>query len=110
VPKPTAIGSAFGAIENLTANLAFEVSPFGVRVVCVRTLANTDSRSIQDTMEFLASQLNITTDQNEVLCLGEIVNSQYAGQRGDHSPRFVPEEMFTEFHYMFTFMTGRTST
>ena len=37
----TAIGAAFGAIENLTANLAFEVSPFGVRVVCVRTLANT---------------------------------------------------------------------
>jgi 3-oxoacyl-[acyl-carrier protein] reductase len=54
VPGATAIGAAFGAIENLTANLAFEVSPFGVRVVCVRTLANVDSTSIQDTMEFLA--------------------------------------------------------
>jgi 3-oxoacyl-[acyl-carrier protein] reductase len=32
VPGATAIGAAFGAIENLTANLAFEVSPFGVRV------------------------------------------------------------------------------
>lgn len=63
VPGATAIGAAFGAIENLTANLAFEVSPFGVRVVCVRTLANTDSRSIQDTMAFLAGQLNITKDQ-----------------------------------------------
>lgn len=63
VPGATAIGEAFGAIENLTANLAFEVSPFGVRVVCVRTLANTDSRSIQDTMAFLAGQLNITKDQ-----------------------------------------------
>lgn len=63
VPGATAIGAAFGAIENLTANLAFEVSPFGVRVVCVRTLANTDSRSIQDTMEFLSGQLNITKDQ-----------------------------------------------
>ena len=31
VPGATAIGAAFGAIENLTANLAFEVSPFGVR-------------------------------------------------------------------------------
>src|SRR5215471_7811531 len=29
VPGATAIGAAFGAIENLTANLAFEVSPFG---------------------------------------------------------------------------------
>jgi 3-oxoacyl-[acyl-carrier protein] reductase len=63
VPGATAIGAAFGAIENLTANLAFEVSPFGVRVVCVRTLANVDSTSIQDTMEFLAGQMNITKDQ-----------------------------------------------
>jgi len=63
VPGATAIGAAFSAIENLTQNLAFEVSPFGVRVVCVRTLANVDSRSIRDTMDFLASQLHITTDQ-----------------------------------------------
>jgi 3-oxoacyl-[acyl-carrier protein] reductase len=63
VPGATAIGAAFGAIENLTANLAFEVSPFGVRAVCVRTLANVDSRSIQDTMGVLAGQLNITKDQ-----------------------------------------------
>jgi 3-oxoacyl-[acyl-carrier protein] reductase len=63
VPGATAIGAAFGAIENLTANLAFEVSPSGVRVVCVRTVANIDSRSIQDTMDFLVGQLNITKDQ-----------------------------------------------
>src|SRR5215467_12830002 len=49
VPGATAIGAAFGAIENLAENLAFEVSPFGVRVVCLRTVANIDSRSIQDT-------------------------------------------------------------
>ena len=63
VPGATAIGAAFGTIENLTHNLAFELSPFGVRVVWLRTLANTDSRSIQDTMDFLAGQLNITKDQ-----------------------------------------------
>ncbi len=63
VPGATAVGAAFSAIENLTQNLAFEVGPFGVRVVCVRTLANVDSRSIQDTMGFLTRQLNITTDQ-----------------------------------------------
>jgi len=63
VPGATAIGAAFGAIENLTENLAFEVSPFGVRVVCLRTLANTDSRSIEDTMDFAGRQLNITRDQ-----------------------------------------------
>jgi NAD(P)-dependent dehydrogenase (short-subunit alcohol dehydrogenase family) len=63
VPGATAIGAAFGAMENLAANLAFEVSPFGVRVVCLRTVANIDSRSIQDTMEVVAGQLNITKDQ-----------------------------------------------
>jgi NAD(P)-dependent dehydrogenase (short-subunit alcohol dehydrogenase family) len=63
VPGATAIGAAFRAIENLTENLALEVGPFGVRVVCVRTLANIDSRSIQDTMDILARQLNITRDQ-----------------------------------------------
>jgi NAD(P)-dependent dehydrogenase (short-subunit alcohol dehydrogenase family) len=65
VPGATAIGAAFAAMENLTQNLAFEVSPFGVRVVCLRTLANIDSRSIQDTMELVAGQLNITRDQSK---------------------------------------------
>ena len=63
VTGATAIGAAFGAIENLTQNLAFEISPFGVRVVCVRTTANIDSRSIQDTMEIWAGQSSITKDQ-----------------------------------------------
>lgn len=63
VPGASAIGAAFGAMENLVANLAFEVSPFGVRVVCLRTLANVDSRSIQDTVGIIASRLSITKDQ-----------------------------------------------
>jgi NAD(P)-dependent dehydrogenase (short-subunit alcohol dehydrogenase family) len=63
VPGATAIGAAFAAIENLTANLAFEVSPLGVRVVCVRTVANVDSRSIQDTAEIAADRLHITKEQ-----------------------------------------------
>jgi len=63
VPGATAIGTAFGAIESLTENLAIEVSPAGVRVVCIRTTANTDSRSIQQTMDALAGKLKITKDQ-----------------------------------------------
>jgi 3-oxoacyl-[acyl-carrier protein] reductase len=63
VPGATAIGAAFSAMENLTANLAFEISPSGVRVVCVRTVANVDSRSIQDTAEIAAGQLHITKEQ-----------------------------------------------
>ena len=63
VPGATAIGAAFGAIECLTENLAIEIGPMGVRVVCVRTLANIDSRSIQQTTEFLSSRMNITKEQ-----------------------------------------------
>src|SRR5215510_10715616 len=63
VPGATAIGAAFSAMENLAGNLAFEVSPLGVRVVCLRTTANIDSRSIQDTMDVVAAQLHITKDQ-----------------------------------------------
>ena len=71
VPGASAIGAAFGAMENLVANLAFEVSPFGVRVVCIRTLANVDSRSIQDTVDFVAAGLGITRDQ----AIGQIAQS-----------------------------------
>jgi 3-oxoacyl-[acyl-carrier protein] reductase len=63
VPGATAIGAAFAAMENLTANLAFELGPLGVRVVCVRTVANVDSRTIQDTAEIAAGQLHITKEQ-----------------------------------------------
>jgi len=63
VPGATAIGAAFSALENLTMNLAFEVSPMGVRVVCLRTVANVDSRPIQETMEFVAGRMNITKEQ-----------------------------------------------
>jgi NAD(P)-dependent dehydrogenase (short-subunit alcohol dehydrogenase family) len=73
VPGATAIGAAFGAIECLTENLAIEVGPSGVRVVCVRTLANVDSRSIQETNEFLIGRMNITNEQADEL----IANSNF---------------------------------
>jgi 3-oxoacyl-[acyl-carrier protein] reductase len=63
VEGATAIGTAFGAIESLTENLAVEVGPAGVRVVCLRTTANTDSRTIQKTMDILAAKMNVTKDQ-----------------------------------------------
>jgi NAD(P)-dependent dehydrogenase (short-subunit alcohol dehydrogenase family) len=63
VEGTTAIGAAFGAIESLTENLAVEVSPAGVRVVCLRTTANVDSRAIQRTMEALAGKMNVTKDE-----------------------------------------------
>ena len=44
-----------------------------MRVACLRTLANTDSRSIQDTLDFLAAKLNVTKDQ----ALAQIAQSNF---------------------------------
>jgi NAD(P)-dependent dehydrogenase (short-subunit alcohol dehydrogenase family) len=63
VEGATAIGTAFGAIESFMENLAVEVSPLGVRSVCLRTTANTDSRTIEQTMDILASKMHTTKDQ-----------------------------------------------
>jgi NAD(P)-dependent dehydrogenase (short-subunit alcohol dehydrogenase family) len=59
----TAIGTAFGAIETLAENLAFEISPLGVRVVCLRTTANTDTVVIRQTAELVAGMQNTTKEQ-----------------------------------------------
>jgi len=63
VEGATAIGTAFGAIETFMENLAVEISPAGVRSVCLRTTANTDSRTIQQTMDVLAGMMNVTKDE-----------------------------------------------
>ena len=63
VEGTTAIGATFGAIETLMENLAVEVSPAGVRAVCLRTTANTDSRSIQQTMDLIAGASDVSKEQ-----------------------------------------------
>ena len=70
VEGATAIGTAFGAIESLTENLAVEVGPAGVRVVCLRATANTDSRTIQQTMDILAGKMHVT--KHQVIATNEI--------------------------------------
>ena len=62
-PATSGIGAAFGAVENLTRHMAIELSPAGVRVVCLRTSANPDSRTIQDLTGGMATMMNITPDQ-----------------------------------------------
>jgi len=63
VPGASAIGAAFGAIENLTRSMAIELGPAKVRVVCLRIAANPDTRTIQDTNDVIGTMLNITPDQ-----------------------------------------------
>ena len=60
VPGASAIGAAFGGIENLTRTMALELSGTGVRVVCLRTAANPDTRTIQDTADTLGKMLSLT--------------------------------------------------
>jgi NAD(P)-dependent dehydrogenase (short-subunit alcohol dehydrogenase family) len=62
-PGTSGIGAAFAAVENLTRHMAIELSPAGVRVVCLRTCANPDSRTIQDVTDGIAKLMNITRDQ-----------------------------------------------
>src|SRR5215469_639567 len=62
-PAATAIGAAFGAIENLTRNLAQDVSPRGVRVVCVRTAATPETRTIQELQASMTAATGIAQEQ-----------------------------------------------
>jgi NAD(P)-dependent dehydrogenase (short-subunit alcohol dehydrogenase family) len=62
-PGTVAIGAANGAIENLTRSMALELAGTGVRVVCLRTAANPDSRTIQDVAAGIAAGINSTTDE-----------------------------------------------
>ncbi len=65
LPGVTGIGAAFGAVENLTRTLAIELGSAGVRVVCLRTAANPDSRTIQDTRQLIAKLTGMEPDQEQ---------------------------------------------
>jgi 3-oxoacyl-[acyl-carrier protein] reductase len=62
-PGASGIGAAFGGIENLTRTMALELSGTGVRVVCLRTAANPDTRTIQETADTVGKMMNLTRDQ-----------------------------------------------
>ena len=75
VQGATAIGAAFGAIESFMENLAVEVGPAGVRAVCLRTTANTDSRTIQQTID------TIHSTKFRIAWIGFPVNSSARGEQ-----------------------------
>jgi 3-oxoacyl-[acyl-carrier protein] reductase len=66
IPGSAAIGAAFGGIENLTRQMALELAATGVRVVCLRTAANPDSRTISELADATAAGTGATREQ--VLC------------------------------------------
>jgi NAD(P)-dependent dehydrogenase (short-subunit alcohol dehydrogenase family) len=62
-PGTVAISASTGAIENVTRLMALELSGTGVRVVCLRTAGNPDSRTIQDVADIIAAGTNTTKDR-----------------------------------------------
>jgi 3-oxoacyl-[acyl-carrier protein] reductase len=75
-----AIGAAFSGVENLTRTMAIELGPAGVRVVCLRTAANPDSRTIQETGELFAKAANGAADPQQM------TDSLAQGTMLKHSP------------------------
>ena len=65
LPNVTAIGAAFGAIENLTRTMAIELGPAGVRVVCLRTALNPDSRTSKENAELVAEKMGVPANHEQ---------------------------------------------
>src|SRR5262249_10126167 len=64
-PTVTAIGAAFGALENLMRTMAIELGPAGVRVVCLRIALNPDSLSGKENAELLAERNGVPGDHDQ---------------------------------------------
>jgi NAD(P)-dependent dehydrogenase (short-subunit alcohol dehydrogenase family) len=65
LPNVTAIGAAFGAIENLMRTMAIELGPAGVRVVCLRTALNPDSRTSKENADLSADRMGVPADHEQ---------------------------------------------
>jgi 3-oxoacyl-[acyl-carrier protein] reductase len=72
-PGTAAIGAAFAGIENLTRLMALELTGTGVRVVCLRTAANPDSRTISELADATAAEMGATREQ----ALGTLAESTF---------------------------------
>jgi len=59
----SAIGSAFGAMESLLRCLASDLSPQGIRVVGLRSGGMLETRTLQQSVENVARQLQIPKEQ-----------------------------------------------
>ena len=62
-PGASGIGAAFAGIENLMRTMSLELSGTGVRAVCLRTAANPDTRTIQDTADAVGNMMNLPREQ-----------------------------------------------
>jgi NAD(P)-dependent dehydrogenase (short-subunit alcohol dehydrogenase family) len=70
-PVTSAIGAACGALESMTRSLAVDLSPRGVRVVCVRSMGMAETRTMQQTFELGGQAMGAPKEKVE-----EIVTSR----------------------------------
>jgi 3-oxoacyl-[acyl-carrier protein] reductase len=67
----SAIGAAYGAIESMTRSLATDLSPLGVRVVCVRSMLMAETRVGQQTIELGAAAIGVPKEK-----MAEVITSR----------------------------------
>lgn len=63
LPGSSGIAAAYGAVETVMRTMAIELGPAGVRVVCLRTTANPDTRTIQETVDVRAQMMDVAPEQ-----------------------------------------------
>lgn len=59
----SAIGAAYGALEAMTRSLATELSPHGVRVVCVCSMGMAETRTMRDTHELGGAAMGVSKER-----------------------------------------------
>jgi 3-oxoacyl-[acyl-carrier protein] reductase len=64
-PNTSAIGAAYGAVESITRSLAVDLSPKGVRVVCLRSMGMAETRTMQQTYEQAGKAIGASKDKME---------------------------------------------
>jgi NAD(P)-dependent dehydrogenase (short-subunit alcohol dehydrogenase family) len=62
-PNTSAVGATYGAVESLTRCLATELSPSGVRVVCVRSMGMAETQTMQQTYEQAGRAMGIPSEK-----------------------------------------------
>jgi NAD(P)-dependent dehydrogenase (short-subunit alcohol dehydrogenase family) len=70
-PNTSAIGAAYGAVDSMTRSLAVDLSPLGVRVVCVRSMGMAETRTMQQTYEMGGKAMGVPKEK-----MAEIITSK----------------------------------
>jgi len=96
IPRASGIGAAFRGIANLMRAMALELTGTGIRVVCLRTAANPDTRTIQDTADTIGTMMNLTREQVLASRRRHDVEGVPAHRR--HGPRCGPARIRSRPH------------